>query len=391
MKILNFVYLGYADAPNGAATFFRTFIENRNKFNSERCVTRFYCQNLTQVFHDNNVSNNGKMRHSIFLRRLILSYSRYSIILTLVVFYLFILRHAQRVVSQIKDVGENDQWIFNDPFVCYFFLQKYSCVNNKTLIFHNDGDLTKMLFVNFPKLKCKYIKKIIEHKENLLLRHLDNIVLLSENALKVATRKYSILNLKSKYFVVSNGAELPYKFRQRKEDGKLIGVSVGTIGIRKGFDLLVGACEKLNIDSNRIHIYCIGNIQDNSIIESSKNLDNISFLGALSQEYIAQVLADADFFILCSRDEGMPISIIEAMQYSLPIMATNVGAIDLMFENGKEGILMYPSVESIYDTLQSINNSKYSLKEMGKEARRHYETCFTIESMIEKYKKLLNV
>ena len=76
MKILNFVYLGYADAPNGAATFFRTFIENRNKFNSERCVTRFYCQNLTQVFHDNNVSNNGKMRHSIFLLRLILSYSR---------------------------------------------------------------------------------------------------------------------------------------------------------------------------------------------------------------------------------------------------------------------------------------------------------------------------
>jgi len=53
---------------------------------------------------------------------------------------------------------------------------------------------------------------------------------------------------------------------------------------------------------------------------------------------IPAYLAAADVFLLPSRREGMPISILEAMRAGLPVIVTKVGAIPEMIEDGQSGL-----------------------------------------------------
>jgi glycosyltransferase involved in cell wall biosynthesis len=60
---------------------------------------------------------------------------------------------------------------------------------------------------------------------------------------------------------------------------------------------------------------------------------------------VAQLLTAADVFVLSSQKEGLPIALLEAMAASCPIVATSVGAIPRVLENGRDGWIV-PAVNS---------------------------------------------
>ena len=66
----------------------------------------------------------------------------------------------------------------------------------------------------------------------------------------------------------------------------------------------------------------------------------IEFLGTVSGESKDQAIRDADVLILPSHTENMPISLIEGMAAALPVVATTVGAIPEMIEEGETGFLI---------------------------------------------------
>ncbi len=68
--------------------------------------------------------------------------------------------------------------------------------------------------------------------------------------------------------------------------------------------------------------------------------ENIFLLGTIPEA--AEFLKAADLFILASRSEAMPYAIIEATIAGLPIIATRVGGIPEVIENGKSGLLVEP-------------------------------------------------
>ena len=85
----------------------------------------------------------------------------------------------------------------------------------------------------------------------------------------------------------------------------------------------------------------------------------------------------------------MPISILEAMQCRLPVFATNVGAISEMFSDGVEGIIFNPTLYELSEVLNNISNGKYNLKMMGNASFKKYQDCYSIDKMVNSYKKIL--
>ena len=395
MNQINFLFTGFADAANGAATFFRSLIENRALFEDNGNTCKFYCQNLKNVLMvERQPKPSVSSTLHLKIRSVLYTSSKYSYLLTLFVVNLLLLRHARRVVSQIKSINDSDIWFSNDIFVAYYFLKKFPEAKKISLVLHNDGDPTKMLFGDYPKLSKGVFKNNIESKVLSILKKSDNIIFLSDNSLERFNRKYSEVKLIANRCVISNGVELPWVENNRSSganSGKIVGISIGSINRRKGFDMLISAAEQMKKDNLQIEINCLGDLSDLSLVHRAKAFDNIRFLGAKDRREVALALSNADFFILCSRDEGMPISIIEAMQYKLPIFATNVGAINQMFTDGREGVLINPTRESIYNVLSDIDNKKYNLKEMGKLSYEKYNKDYTVAKMILKYIKILKI
>lgn len=64
---------------------------------------------------------------------------------------------------------------------------------------------------------------------------------------------------------------------------------------------------------------------------------NATFPGWVRNERKDQVLRDADVFFLPSYNEGMPMSVLDAMGYGLPVVSTNVGGIPQIVHDGENG------------------------------------------------------
>lgn len=68
-----------------------------------------------------------------------------------------------------------------------------------------------------------------------------------------------------------------------------------------------------------------------------KNLESfVSFYGRLEGEEKERKLKDADLFVFPSYSEGSPFSVVEAMEYGLPVIATRVGNLPEIFEDEKK-------------------------------------------------------
>lgn len=69
---------------------------------------------------------------------------------------------------------------------------------------------------------------------------------------------------------------------------------------------------------------------------------NVVFPGWVRGEMKDKILRDADVFFLPSYNEGMPMSVLDAMGYGLPVVSTNVGGIPKIVRDGENGICCEP-------------------------------------------------
>ena len=95
--------------------------------------------------------------------------------------------------------------------------------------------------------------------------------------------------------------------------------------------------------------------------------DKVFFLG--SQSSVHPFLQEADLFLLPSKFEGMPMTIIEAMGTGLPIVATAVGGVPDMLRDQESGLLVSCEPESIADAVCKLLDSETLRKTLGSNAR----------------------
>ena len=80
----------------------------------------------------------------------------------------------------------------------------------------------------------------------------------------------------------------------------------------------------------------------------------IKFIGWVDQQKKEELLLNSQLFVLPSYNEGLPIAILEAINYGVPIISTNVGSIDEAVIHNKNGFIINPG--------DSLSLSKYIKK-----------------------------
>ncbi|MDR1625889.1 MAG: glycosyltransferase family 4 protein [Spirochaetia bacterium] len=104
---------------------------------------------------------------------------------------------------------------------------------------------------------------------------------------------------------------------------------------------------------------------------------------------IPRRLAEADVFVLASKWEGFPRSILEAMRSGLPVIATDVGGCGESVLEGVTGYLVEKeNEEALGARLAELIASEETRKAMGQAGRRRFEEEFTFDAMYEKTMKV---
>jgi glycosyltransferase involved in cell wall biosynthesis len=96
-----------------------------------------------------------------------------------------------------------------------------------------------------------------------------------------------------------------------------------------------------------------------------------------------------DVYILPSRNEGLPLSLLEAMYFRTPIIASAVGGIPEVIRDGISGRLVLPEepqklAAAIIEALQSYSKSE----DMALEAKRIVDEEFSIEKWVSRIENI---
>ncbi len=159
--------------------------------------------------------------------------------------------------------------------------------------------------------------------------------------------------------VIPNGIDLE-KFNDldHRKHGFVV-MTVARLEKVKGIEYLIKA---MSVDircRQTKHLLIIGEGSQRKNLENlvkELNLQSkVKFLGEIPNQEIPQHLAEASCFVLPSLKEGFGIVILEAMAAGVPVIATNVGGIPDIVENGNTGILVEPKNPSqVADAINKI-------------------------------------
>ena len=98
----------------------------------------------------------------------------------------------------------------------------------------------------------------------------------------------------------------------------------------------------------------------------------------------SRVLSSMDVFVLTSLWEGLPISALEAMAASKPIVVTDTGGISERIAEGQNGFLVRPrDMEKMSEKLLVLLSDKNLRKRIGQNARESLGADFTVENMVK--------
>ena len=122
--------------------------------------------------------------------------------------------------------------------------------------------------------------------------------------------------------------ETDIRLKCSKEKRERTFLFIGSLDERKGFYDLIEIFK--NNKNNKTKLIICGKPNDNksqTLLDSIKGNNTFEYRGYVDGESKYQAFKDADVLILPSYGEGLPITILEAFRFGLPVISTNVGAI----------------------------------------------------------------
>ena len=221
---------------------------------------------------------------------------------------------------------------------------KYNC--EKIAVLHmtdvkylyKNGNFIDYLNSNFSKIYCRS-----RHIYNIFSK--TNIKNLEKTIIYSGVKINNIVNIK-------NFNKDKYTFLYA---GKLIK--------RKNLDILINALSK--IDLNKWELNVIGEgpcLNEYKQLVDKYNLNNnVKFLGYVSKDEVNNYMRNSDVFCMPSIGETFGLVYLEAMSFGCLTIGTINEGIDGVIINNNNGYLVYPDVDSLYNTINSIFDCDYNI------------------------------
>lgn len=166
---------------------------------------------------------------------------------------------------------------------------------------------------------------------------------------------------------------------------------ISNLDNHKGFEYLLGAAKLLNKKYNFIKFYIVGANSEKFDFDGffkSNGMENvIEYLGEVKNA-ADKILPQIDLLVLPSIMEGLPMSLIEAQSYGIPILATEVGGIPEILKDGYNGFFIRRDENDIAEKIgRCLNNSLYG--KLVSNSLSVYKTRFSAERMYKEYENLI--
>lgn len=238
----------------------------------------------------------------------------------------------------------------------------------------------------------KWIYAIIERN---LSKYTDRIIAVS-NSEKIIAQKNGISS--DKIVVIDNGIDvLSSNFNKneiRTEWGiaieEIVICTLGRPGKQKGYDLLEKIIRDIPIQMLNHNLRFVIPMESdymNRTINLNESI-KIDFISSLFDPSI--LLALSDIYISTARWEGGPYSILEAMQYKLPVIASDVPGNSDYAENGKTALLLPLVIKDFVEGIIKLANDTELRDELGQSGNIRVQNNYSLSTMLSKYEKLIN-
>lgn len=183
--------------------------------------------------------------------------------------------------------------------------------------------------------------------------------------------------------------------RSPRGDAVIRFLLLGTYEPRKGQDLFLQAIGQLGaVATSRAEFEMAGRILDRPFYErlaqQAAQMRNVQLRDALGHEEALAASAGTDVLVCASRDETMPIAILEAMSLGKAIVTTNVGGVAEWLRDGVNALLV-PAEDSraLSEALRRCVEESGLVASLGENARRTFADNFSLDRLGERFCELI--
>jgi glycosyltransferase involved in cell wall biosynthesis len=197
-----------------------------------------------------------------------------------------------------------------------------------------------------------------------------------------------------KIHLVRNGIDLrPFdnavpSLRDLTSDGGLLVGLVGRLAWEKGIDILLRAAVQVLAEFPSAKFVVVGEGPDRERLERLTNelkiRESLSMLGR--RDDMPAIYASLDVMVSSSRQEGLPMAILEGMANGLPLVATDVGEVPTLVLDGRTGVLVPAEDENLLAAgIVDLLRDSVKRTRLGEAARQLIEDEFSAGRMTADY------
>ena len=277
-------------------------------------------------------------------------------------YYFFRAYYLFKALRAAHKAEQFDAWFCSSYVEALFLLfykpdvPVYVCVNdyNALLIFQGLGQ--KIKSIGWKKTLARIQTRLFEH---MVTKNADFVVANSLYNRALILKHYNITL--SRCLLLYKVVDLSFfEFKERKSAPLRKFLFVKNDFIRGGLDTILEALSR-HIHADEITLTVAGISPENQafvqqMVKQNNMQNRVNMLGLVDKDTLKELYHSHDVFISMAREEALGVACMEAMASGIPVIATNVGGLPEVLDNGNAGFMLPPdNVAALLELLQAID------------------------------------